>query len=121
MIDAAEAQFPAIVGAKLDEVITHITKTGHINLITGLVTSGPWFDTLPDDLKTILRDEALKAGDIASYGTRDALGGIEEELKAKGISVRDIDVTPFREATAKVYDDLGYGALRDQLQAIAAN
>jgi TRAP-type C4-dicarboxylate transport system substrate-binding protein len=41
VIDAAEAQFPAIVGAKLDEVITHITKTGHINLITGMVTSAP--------------------------------------------------------------------------------
>ena len=39
VIDAAEAQFPAIVGAKLDEVITYITKTGHINLITGMVTS----------------------------------------------------------------------------------
>lgn len=120
VIDAAEAQFPAITGAKLDEVITHITKTGHINLITGMVTSGPWFDSLPDDLKTVLRDEALKAGDIASYGTADSLSGIEAELVAKGISVREIDTTPFREATAKVYDDLGYGELRDQLQAIAA-
>jgi tripartite ATP-independent transporter DctP family solute receptor len=121
VIDGAEAQFPAIMGAKLYEVISHITKTGHINLITGLVTSGPWFDSLPDDLKKVLRDEALKAGDIASYGTRDSLGQIEADLKAKGISVRDVDVTPFREATAKVYDDLGYGDLRDKLRAMAAN
>jgi len=32
-----------------------------------------------------------------------------------------IDVTPFKEATAKVYDDLGYGDLRDKLRAMAAN
>ena len=120
VIDGAEAQFPAIVGAKLDEVITHVTKTGHINLITGVVTSAAWFDSLPPDLQKILRDEALKAGDIASYGTRDSLAKIEADLKAKGISVRDIDVTPFRNATAGVYDQLGYGELRDKLQAIAA-
>jgi len=118
-IDGAEAQFPAIMGAKLDEVITHITKTGHINLITGVVTSGGWFDSLAPDLQTVLSAETLKAGDVASYGTRDALASIEQKLKDEGISVRDIDVTPFREATAKVYDDLGYGDLRDTLQAIA--
>lgn len=121
VIDGAEAQFPAIVGAKLDEVITHITKTGHINLITGVVTSAAWFDSLPADLQKILRDETLKAGDIASYGTQDSLAGIEAALKAKGLSVRDVDVTPFKEATAKVYDDLGYGDLRDTLRAMAAN
>ena len=120
VIDGAEAQFPAIVGAKLDEVITHITKTGHINLITGVVTSAMWFDGLPADLQKILRDEALKAGDIASYGTQDSLDGIEKELKEKGISVRDVDLAPFKAATAVVYDDLGYGDLRDTLRAIAA-
>lgn len=120
VIDGAEAQFPAITGAKLDEVVTHITKTGHINLITGVVTSAAWFDTLPDDLQGILRSETLKAGDIASFGTRDSLGEIEQGLEAKGISVRAVDVTPFRDATAAVYDDLGYGELRDTLRAMAA-
>ncbi|GIL01307.1 MAG: C4-dicarboxylate ABC transporter [Alphaproteobacteria bacterium] len=121
VIDGAEAQLPAVVGAKLDEVISHITKTGHINLITGLVTSAAWFDGLPADLQKVLREEALKAGDIASYGTRDSLEAIEADLTAKGVSVRDIDVTAFKQATAGVYEKLGYGELRDTLQAIAAN
>ncbi|WP_319411731.1 C4-dicarboxylate TRAP transporter substrate-binding protein [uncultured Cohaesibacter sp.] len=120
VIDAAEAQLPAIVGAKLDEVIKYVTKTGHINLITGMVTSAMWFDSLPADLQKILRDEALKAGDIASYGTLDSFASIEKELKEKGVEVREIDITPFKEATAKVYDDLGYGDLRDTLRAMAA-
>ena len=93
VIDGAEAQLPAIVGAKLDEVITDITKTGHINLITGLVTSASWFDGLPEDLQVMLREEALKAGDIASYGTADSLDAMEADLVAKGVNVRDIDVT----------------------------
>ncbi|PRX11399.1 UNVERIFIED_ORG: tripartite ATP-independent transporter DctP family solute receptor [Martelella mediterranea] len=120
VIDGAEAQLPAVVGAKLDEVITYVTKTGHINLITGLITSAAWVDSLPEDLQTVLHEEALKAGDIASYGTQDALESLEAQLVESGVTVNEIDVTPFREATAVVYDDLGYGDLRDQLQAIAA-
>jgi len=120
VIDAAEAQLPAVTGAKLDEVVKYITKTGHINLITGMVTSAIWFDSLPADLQVILREEALKAGDIASYGTQDSLAQIEADLVAEGITVTSPDVTPYRDATAGVYDMLGYGELRDTLRAMAA-
>jgi TRAP-type C4-dicarboxylate transport system substrate-binding protein len=119
VIDSVEAQLPAGYGSKLFEVTKHLTKTGHINLITGLVTSAAWFDSLPAELQTILREEALKAGDVASYGTQEALAQIEADLKAAGMTVSDIDVTPFRDATAGVYEKLGYGELRDQVQAIA--
>ena len=119
VIDSVEAQLPAGNGAKLFEVTKHLAKTGHINLITGLVTSAAWFDSLPPDLQTILREEALKAGDVASYGTQEALAQIEADLKAAGMTVNEVDVTPFKEATAGVYDKLGYGELRDQVQAIA--
>jgi len=120
VIDAVEAQLPAGKGAKLPEVTKNLTKTGHINLITGIVTSAAWFDSLTPEQQTILREEALKAGDVASYGTRDSLAAIEADLKGQGMTVAEIDVTPFKEATAGVYDTLGYGDLRDQLQAIAA-
>lgn len=119
-IDGAEAQIPAIRGAKLNEVIKYVTKTGHINLITGLVTSGGWFNTLPADLQKILRDESVIAGDIASYGTRDSFETIEAELVKSGVIINEVDVTPFKEATAPVYDTLGYGELRDVLREIAA-
>lgn len=119
-IDAAEAQIPAIVSSGLNEVITYVTKTGHINLITGMVTSASWFDSLPEDLQTILRDEALKAGDIASYATRDSFEAYEAQMTAEGITITTPDLAPYREATAGVYDKLGYGELRDKLRAIAA-
>jgi tripartite ATP-independent transporter DctP family solute receptor len=121
VIDAAEAQHPATLGSKLHEVVTHITKTGHINLITGLVASAAWYDSLPEDFQAIIDQEALKAGDIASYGTRGALAEIEKELTANGVTISEIDTAVFKEATAPVYDKLGYGELRDQLRAIAAN
>ena len=119
-IDAAEAQIPAIVGAHLDEVISYVTKTGHINLITGMVTSAAWVDSLPEDLQTVLFEEALSAGDIASYGTQDSLDSLEAQLVANGVTVNEIDTSVFRELTAPVYDELGLGDLRDTVRAIAA-
>lgn len=120
VIDGTEVQLPALIGANLQEVATNVTMTGHINLITGLVTSAPWFDTLPEDLQVILREEALAAGDIASYGTADALAGIEADLVAAGVSVDYIDVEPFVEATKVVYEKLGYGALHVLIEDLVA-
>ena len=120
VIDGTEVQLPALVGQNLQEVITHVTMTGHINLITGLVTSASWFDTLPEDLQVILREEALAAGDVASYGTADALAGIEADLVAAGVSVDYIDVAPFVEATRPVYEKLGYGALHPLIDQLLA-
>lgn len=54
-----------------------------------------------------MREEALKAGDIASYGTRDSLAAIEQQLIDAGVTVSEVGTTPFREATAGVYDDVG--------------
>lgn len=119
VIDSVEAQLPAGYGSKLFEVTKYVTKTGHINLITGLVTSAKWFNSLSADHQKALREEALKAGDVASYGTRDKLAEIEKNLKAAGMTIDEIDVAPFKNATAGVYDKLGYGDLRDKLQAIA--
>ena len=39
VIDGAEAQHPAVYGARLYEVVKIVTKTEHIYLITGIVTS----------------------------------------------------------------------------------
>ena len=117
-IDAAESQHPATFGQNLQEVISHITKTGHINLMTGIVTSAEWFDGLSPENQVILREEALKAGDFASRTNEAALDGIEKKFIEMGVTVTEIDTTPFVEATAGVYEILGYTELRAQIQEI---
>jgi TRAP-type C4-dicarboxylate transport system substrate-binding protein len=118
VIDAVEAQHPASLGSRLYEVTKYLTKTGHFNLITGVVTSAAWFDKLSPDLQTILREETLAAGDYASKLTQDSLAGIEAEFKAKGMTVTEVDTTPFVKATAGVYEKLGYGELRTKVDAL---
>src|SRR3546814_13171185 len=76
------------------------------------LTSAAWFDSLPADLQKIMREEALKAGDQASRATEDSLIDFEKQMAAKGMTVTTIDVAPFREAKAGVYDKLGSNELR---------
>lgn len=118
VIDAVEAQHPASVGAKLYEVAKYVTKTGHINLITGIVTSAAWYDGLSPELQKILREESLAAGDYASQLTEDSLVGFEAEMKKNGMTVTEVDRTPFIEATKGVYDKLGYGELRAEVEKL---
>ena len=120
VIDAAEAQDTAVYGARLYEVASHYTKTGHIGLITGLVTSAAWFDSLPEEYQTAVREEALAAGDFASQGTDDAVATVDAEMEAQGLTITEIDTTPFEEATAAVYEKLGYTELKQQVDALLA-
>lgn len=117
-IDAAEAQSPATYGSRLYEVVTHITKTGHISLITGLVGSKIWFDKLPPNLQKVVRDEALKAGDIGSKATIDSIANFEKMMADKGVKIVNIDTKPFVESTKVVYDKLGYADLRKQVDQV---
>jgi tripartite ATP-independent transporter DctP family solute receptor len=118
VIDGVEAQHPATANSRLYEVAKYVTKTSHFNLITGIVTSAAWFDKLSPELQTILREESLAAGDWASQATLESLTGFEKTMKDKGMIVTEIDKTPFIEATKSVYDKLGYGALRAEVEKI---
>ncbi len=112
VIDGAEAQFPAVYGARLYEVIKVITKTEHIYLLTGIVTSRVWFDKLPADQQAVLKEESDAAGKWASEKTIDSLADYEKKLREKGVSVVEIDKAPFKAATSGVYATLGYTDLR---------
>ena len=115
VIDGAEAQHPAVYGARLYEVVKIITKTEHIYLITGIVTSRAWFDKLPADQQAILSEESFAAGKWASEKTLESLADYEKKLKEKGVTIAEIDKTPFRNATAGVYQTLGYNDIRAEV------
>ena len=121
VIDGVEAQDPASFGSRLYEVTSHLTKTGHINLITGIVTSAAWFDKLPAEHRQILREESLKAGDSASRATEASLADYEKQMQEKGMTIVEIDTKPFREATQPVYEKLGYTELHKEVAKLLQN
>ena len=104
VVDGAEAQYPAVFGARLYEVAKHISKTRHFQLMTALVTGDKWFKSLPADLQQILLEETEKAGDFASKKTVDSLSDYEQKMKAAGVTITEVDIKPFKEASKVVYE-----------------
>ncbi|NVK55038.1 MAG: TRAP transporter substrate-binding protein DctP [Alteromonadaceae bacterium] len=116
VIDAAEAQLAAVWGARLYEVVSHVTKTGHIQLISGLVTSDDWFNSLTPSEQAILNQAAIEAGDYASQNVLAAEKDIELSLTDAGVTITTPDRQPFIDATEPVYNQLGYTQLRNQVR-----
>ncbi|MFM9270576.1 C4-dicarboxylate TRAP transporter substrate-binding protein [Halomonas elongata] len=114
-IDAAEAQLTAADGQRLQEVINHVALTHHIQLMTGVATSEQWYQSLPEELRTILDEELKEAGDEASQATADALDAVREKMEQEGVTFHEVDTDLFRERVDVVYDELGYHKYRDQL------
>ncbi len=107
VIDGAEAQPAAIRGAKLYEVVSHITLTEHIYLMSGLIVSDKWLQSLPEADRKVVTEEAKRAGAMALKNNVDQADAIFKEISAKGVKVSKIDTAPFRQAVQPVYTDLG--------------
>ncbi|MCB1422576.1 MAG: C4-dicarboxylate TRAP transporter substrate-binding protein [Nitratireductor sp.] len=105
-IDAAEAQPTAIWGAKLYEVIKHVNKTGHIQLVTALVVGADAWDTISPENQKIVRDLAVEDGRYASALTIELGEKALKDVAATGVGVHEVDLAPFKEAVAPVYEML---------------
>ncbi len=115
VIDGGEAQHQGTYSSRLYEVVSHISKTAHIHLMTGIVVSSQWFDALPPHFQKIVREVAVESGDVASNLTAQRQAGFEQKMRDYGTVITDVDRTPFIEATQGVYKKLGYEALREQV------
>jgi len=120
VIDGAEAQPSAIWGAKLYEVVTDVTLTSHIYLMSGLIVSDKWLQSLPDDLRTIVTEEARRWGASALKANVDGADKIFDDIRATGVRVTAVDVTPFRKAVEPVWEKMGLTDLVKQVRATLA-
>ncbi|MFD1781562.1 C4-dicarboxylate TRAP transporter substrate-binding protein [Fredinandcohnia salidurans] len=119
VIDAAEAHHSATFGANLQEVIGYITKTSHFQLLTGLVTSAGWMESLPEEYQDIIYEESIKAAEVASNNIVKMSADFEQKLIDAGVEVNEVDIEPFKKATEGVYDKFdGYQDLRKEINKI---
>ncbi|WP_245565655.1 C4-dicarboxylate TRAP transporter substrate-binding protein [Thalassobaculum salexigens] len=102
-LDAAEAQPTAIWGAKLYEVIKHVTKTGHIQLVTALVVGAETWNQISPEHQKIVRDLAVENGRYASGLTIELGEKAMKDVAAAGITVSEVDLAPFKTAVEPVY------------------
>ncbi len=119
-IDAAEAQPTAIWGAKLYEVIEHVTLTGHIQLVTALVVSAESWNELSDENKAIVRQLAVENGRYASALTIELGEEALQNVAASGVTISEVDLAPFKDAVAGVYEMLDLVEEADIVRAVLA-
>ncbi len=104
VLSGAEAQPTAITGAKLHEVIKHVTLTGHIHLVTALVIGAETWNSISPEHQEIVRELAVENGRYASQLTLDLGDTAMAEVAAAGVEVSEVDLTPFKEAVTGVYE-----------------
>ena len=119
-LDAAEAQPTAIWGAKLYEVIKDVTLTGHIQLVTALVIGKDTWDQISPENQEIVRNLAVENGRYASGLTIELGEQALKDVAATGVEVREVDLAPFKEAVAGVYEMLDLTAEADTVKAVLA-
>jgi len=107
-VDGAELVYANIPGAKLFEVLSHATETGHILLINFEVVSAEWFNSLPEEYQEILVEECDRAGLEASQTMEEMIPDIKAQLVEQGMTINENpDVDAFREAGEAAYEALG--------------
>ncbi|MDO4620989.1 MAG: C4-dicarboxylate TRAP transporter substrate-binding protein [Lachnospiraceae bacterium] len=120
VIDGAEAQISAISGSSLEEVAPYIAKTGHFQMLSGLVIGSLWYDTLPDDLKEILTTAAINGGVYASDLVYEKEAEYEKTLTEKGAVITEVDVDEWKAAMDPIYDELNLRDLKNAIDEIIA-
>lgn len=120
-VDAQENPLPTIQAKKFYEVQKFITLTGHISDALMTIVGGPTWGSMSAEDQTAL-DGVLDATAVCAS---DQIIQKEKDLvqwfKDNGVTVNEVDRTPFREATMKLHngpDATWDQATYDRLQAI---
>ena len=121
VIDGAEAQPAAIWGAKLYEVVSDITLTSHIYLMSGLLVSDAWLQSLPAELQAVVTEEAKRWGAEALKANVEGAEKIYADIRGTGVNVTAIDLAPFKEAVKPVWDKMELTALVAEVRKTLGN
>ncbi|SJZ37465.1 TRAP-type C4-dicarboxylate transport system, substrate-binding protein [Pilibacter termitis] len=113
--DGAEAQYTAIYTSRMFEVARYVNKTGHFQLLNGIICGEKWIKTLPKEFQEILIEECkATAADNAKYVESKQLE-YEDLMKKEKVEIITPDVEAFKKASEESYKELGFEDLRKQI------
>lgn len=114
-LEGCEVQNTSAFPSKIFEVCNTQSKTGHFQLMQGLICGKKWFDSLPADLQTLLEETAVEVGKETAADVMAEVADAEKKMVEAGLTIVEPDIAPFKAAVEPVYDKLGYTELREQL------
>lgn len=114
-IDGCENQSTSTYASRLYEVCSYVNKTGHFMLLGTPATGTIYFNSLSEDYQKLLVDTFRDNGTEYQKICAEMEIECEKQMEAEGMTIHELDNTPFKEAVEPVYDSLGYKDLRDQI------
>jgi tripartite ATP-independent transporter DctP family solute receptor len=120
-IDAAEAHPAGIVGMKFYEVVENLTKTAHIQLITGIVVGETWWNDLPAEHQAVVRSASVEAGRYMSGLIIESNDAHLATIAENGVTVSEIDTSEFQAAAAEEMEGLGLTEAYAAVKAVLNN
>jgi len=120
-VDAQENPLPTIQAKKFYEVQKYITLTGHISDALMTIVGGPAWASMSAEDQTALDGVLDQTATCASEQIIQKEQELVQWFKDNGVTVNEVDRTPFREATMKLHngpDATWDQATYDKLQAI---
>lgn len=104
VVQAAEAPYGSLWGARLHEVKKVISTTGHFKAITCWPINNGFFNRLPRDVQTMLLEEGQKGGEEQTRLTNAMENDFATRFRGAGVTiVTDVDVPAFQRATVPTY------------------
>lgn len=122
VVSAAESPLTGLRASGWQEVVKHITLTGHFNLFTGWVMSEATYQALSEQDRAIVMEEFRTGGQELTALSADLENEIRSEFEEQGVTFHPADVEAYREKTASFYTSFPEWpeGLYDQIRAAAA-
>jgi len=117
-IDGQENPIPVIYTNHMDEVQKYLSMTGHVYSPSPLMVSKMTWDKLTDAQKDIFTKAAIEGRDYERGLIKEQTDKQIDDLKAKGMTITEVDKSLFQKATEPVYKQFEAEFGKDLIQKI---
>ncbi len=117
-VDGAETALVAMHDNKQYEVVKYATRTKHAISAGPFVVSERWWQGLTPDLQQAIMTAELETRKLAREYFFEYDRSVVDDLRKKGMTVVEPDLTPFREIALRIYPQFEKDIGKDVIQAV---
>lgn len=107
VIDGQENPLAQITSGKFQEVQKYLSMTGHVYSPAYLASSEKQWAGWSDDIKSAVKDCAVKASDFAYDRSAELDQSLVDVVKQAGVEINEADKQAFIDASGAIYKDFG--------------
>ncbi|MBT8037398.1 MAG: TRAP transporter substrate-binding protein [Verrucomicrobiae bacterium] len=120
VVDGAENNPPSILSSKHYEICKHLTLDAHSRIPDIIIISDKMWNGLKEHEQVWLKQAMKEATEYQRKLWIEATSDALDQIKASGVTVHQVDTTPFRHAVQPVVDKYATGAIKDVYDQIQA-